>query len=112
MNHFNNIIISKYWAMPSANTFSIEPIRKFVEKYIADASVIVDPFANSSNYGTITNDLNPVFETTYHLDALEFLRKLDNNIADVVIYDPPYSVSQAKEVYDNFGKEKIRIKCG
>lgn len=34
--------------------------------------VIVDPFANGCHIGTITNDLNPKFDTTYHLDALDF----------------------------------------
>ena len=106
---FENIKITKCWVMPSPNTFSIEPIKKFVEYYLEDKQVIVDPFANSNTYGTITNDLNPNFETTYHLDALKFLRQLDDNIADIVLYDPPYSVQQAKEVYDNFGKEKLEL---
>ena len=55
------MIISKAWAMPNGKTFSIKPIKEFVEKYIYGKNVIVDPFANECKYGTITNDLNPEF---------------------------------------------------
>ena len=68
--------IEKVWAMPNGNTFTIKPIKEFVEKEVGLGGVIVDPFANSCKYGTITNDLNPEFETTHHLDALEFLKSL------------------------------------
>ena len=71
--------------------------------------VIIDPFANSCKYGTITNDLNPEFDTTYHMDALEFLKQIETESADLVLYDPPYSISQAAEMYKSFGKEKLEI---
>lgn len=98
--------------MPNKNTFKIPPIKKFVEmeiNQIPEGGVIVDPFANSCTYGTITNDLNPQFKTTYHLDALEFLKMLESNSADLVLYDPPYSLRQASECYKGFGKEKLKI---
>lgn len=65
--------------------------------------IIVDPFANDCKIGTITNDLNPKFDTTYHLDALDFLKKLDDESADVVLYDPPYSLRQRVECYESVG---------
>lgn len=101
------MIINRVWAMPSAATFSIIPIKDFVERHILTANVIVDPFANSCRYGTLTNDLNPEYETTYHMDALDFLSMLPDNSADVVLYDPPYSARQASECYKQFGKEKL-----
>lgn len=103
------IKIVRKWAMPNSKTFSILPIKNFIEEHIQGAKVIVDPFANDSTYGTITNDLNPEFNTTYHLDALEFMRKLDSGIADVVLYDPPYSVTQASQCYKSYGKNKLSI---
>ena len=104
--------INKEWAMPNANTFQIKPIKEFVEKEVykvdtKNGGVIVDPFANTSNYGTITNDLNPNMPTKYHEDALIFLRHIETESADLVLYDPPYSVSQASEVYNSFGGEKL-----
>lgn len=103
------MIISKVWAMPNARTFSIRPITAFVEKYIAGASVIVDPFANACKYGTITNDLNPEFDTTEHKDALVFLSELGTESADVVLYDPPYSITQAAQCYKSYGRDKLSV---
>lgn len=103
------MIITRKWAMPNKNTFTIKPIKELVEKYLHDSQVVVDPFANNCTYGTITNDLNPEFNTTYHMDALEFLKTLDNASADVVLYDPPYSITQAAECYHSYGKEKLEV---
>lgn len=101
--------ITRKWAMPNSRTFSIKPIKEFVEENIKNKKVIIDPFANANKYGTITNDLNPDFDTDFHLDALTFLKKQDSESADVVLYDPPYSVSQAAECYHSFGKERLEI---
>lgn len=103
------MIINRVWAMPDSNTFRIPPIDEFVNRYTEyrehRRKVIVDPFANDCKIGTITNDLNPKFDTTYHLDALDFLKLLDDESADVVLYDPPYSPRQLKECYEGFGIE-------
>lgn len=97
------IKITRTWAMPNSNTFQIKPIKEFVERYVQNAEVIVDPFANNCKYGTITNDLNPNFDTTYHLDALDFLKLIETESCDLVIYDPPYSLRQVKECYEGVG---------
>lgn len=89
--------------MSSSNTFQIKPIKEFVERYVQNAEIIVDPFANDCKYGTITNDLNPNFDTTYHLDALDFLKLIETESCDLVIYDPPYSLRQVKECYEGVG---------
>lgn len=104
-----NVIIEKSWAMPNGNTFTIKPIKDFVEKEIKKDDIIIDPFANNCKYGTITNDLNPEYNTTYHMDALEFLRMMKDNSADIVLYDPPYSITQASVLYKEYGKDKLKI---
>lgn len=93
--------------MPSGNTFTIPPIKEFVERHIQGATSIVDPFANSCRYGTVRNDLNPEYDTQYHMDARDFLKTLGDGVADVVLYDPPYSISQATELYKSYGKERL-----
>lgn len=99
-----DIKISKQWAMPNSRTFQIKPIKEFVERYLHEGDVVVDPFANSCKYGTITNDLNPDFDTDYHMDALDFLKMLPDEYADVVLYDPPYSLRQVSECYKGVGR--------
>ena len=91
--------------MPNSKTFKIKPIKEFVERHIEGCSIIIDPFANSCKYGTITNDLSPEFDTDYHMDALEFLKMFENESADCVIYDPPYSLRQVSECYKGVGRE-------
>jgi hypothetical protein len=101
------IPITRIWAMPNSRTFSIKPIRNLIDKYTKGLSTIVDPFANGSTIGTITNDLNPEYDTDYHMDALQFLKTLGDETADAVLYDPPYNVAQATLCYKSFGKEKL-----
>ena len=64
------MIINRVWAMPNKLTFTIKPIKELVEKYVWNArdynGVIIDPFANTCKYGTITNDLNPEFDTNFN----------------------------------------------
>ena len=97
------MIINRIWAMPNSKTFTIKPIKELLNRYITDNMVVVDPFANESKFGTITNDLNPKFDTNYHLDALDFLKQINDNCSDIVLYDPPYSPRQIRECYDGNG---------
>lgn len=63
-------------------------------------SVIVDPFARDCPYGgEWTNDLNPHTKAKHHLDALEFLKLIQSNYADMVIFDPPFSSTQEERKY-------------
>lgn len=96
--------ISRIWAMPNSNTFSIPPIRELIDRWCDDTTVIIDPFANTNKMATVTNDLNPEYDTTYHLDAIDFLKLFEDHSVDVVLYDPPYSPRQVSECYKQFGK--------
>lgn len=95
------MIINRVWSMPNSKTFEIKPIKALIEKHLKGVSV--DPFANESKLATITNDLNPTYDTTYHLDATEFLKQIESNSIDTVLYDPPYSPRQVSECYKQFG---------
>lgn len=106
----SDILFKRAWAMPNGKTFSIKPIKEFIEddyQHYQNGGVIVEPFAGDSVYGTITNDLNPDKNTTHHMDALEFLKSLPDNSADMVLYDPPYSITQAATLYKSYGKERL-----
>lgn len=104
-----DVYFERVWAMPNGKTFTIKPIKEFVEVEVGKGGVIVDPFANECKYGTITNDLNPEYETTFHLDALEFLKTIESESVDLVLYDPPYSITQAAQLYNSYGKEKLEV---
>lgn len=96
--------MSRTWAMPNADTFSVPVIGDLVRKHLHGISV--DPFARNKRWATYTNDLNPTTEAEYHMDAVEFLEMLaDRGVrVDVLILDPPYSPRQISECYAAAGK--------
>ncbi len=96
--------INRIWAMPNKNTFTIKPIRELVNRYSEDSNFSIDPFANSNKIATFRNDLDPQYETEYRMDALDFLKKWDNNMFDLVLFDPPYSPRQVSECYKLLNK--------
>lgn len=112
----SDYVIERRWAMPSGATFTIKPIKGIVSNEVFEAyirangnAVIIDPFARKSQFGTLTNDINPEYSTDYHMDALDFMREQPDEIADLVLYDPPYSITQAAQLYKSYGKEKLEV---
>ena len=84
--------------MPNRWTFQIQPIAELIKQEINDG-IWVDPFAGLYSPASITNDLNPNHPTTYHMDAIEFLKIFEDGSVDGILFDPPYSPRQVKECY-------------
>ena len=86
------MVVNRVWAMPHKNTFSIKPIGELVERYTSGEKVIIDPFANNCKIGTITNDLNPKFDTTYHapFNCVDFCERvmMDSILAKCISTNP------------------------
>jgi hypothetical protein len=95
--------IRRVWQMPNSDTFAIPAIGALVSKYLHGVSV--DPFARNTLLATHTNDLNPNTTAKHHMQACDFLNMLADKgiIADVVIFDPPYSPRQILECYASAG---------
>lgn len=92
----------RIWAMPSPWTFTIDPIKRLIHRYVGDGSGWVDPFAGENSPAEFTNDLNPERSAKFHLHAKEFSQRLNMKYRGV-LFDPPYSLRQTKECYDSFG---------
>lgn len=99
------MLIERAWAMPNKNTFEVVPIKKLIAEELGEDTFWIDPFANCNHVADVTNDLNPAFDTDYHMDALDFLRMFGSKSVDGILYDPPYSPRQVSECYKNFGIE-------
>ena len=101
-----SLLMQRIWAMPSADTFDVEPIGSFVRKYLRTSQVSIDPFSRNRHWATFTNDLNPETSAESHLEAAEFLASLKGKgiRADLVIFDPPYSLEQCARAYQNVGR--------
>lgn len=96
-------VITRQWAMPSADTLSIKPIRNWVNEIIKQYQLVADPFARNCKIAQLTNDLNKETSATYHEMADVFLKRPEVQRSDVIIFDPPYTLRQVKECYDNYG---------
>ena len=99
MQDNQNIRIERKWAMPNKWTFQIKPITDLLQGEMMPG-LWIDPFAGKYSLASVTNDLNPERNTTYHMDALDFLKMFGDESVDGVLYDPPYSPRQVRECYD------------
>lgn len=97
---------ARSFAMPNAATFSIPPIGAFVQRYLANSLVSIDPFARNNSWATYTNDIDPNTSAQHHMDAAEFCLMMAEKgfSADLGIFDPPYSPRQISECYRIAGK--------
>ena len=104
-----DIRMSRAWAMPNHNTFSIKPIKHLIEGYFSEyGGIWLDPFSRKSPFRKAqnmqTNDLDPAAESDYHMEALDFLKQYKDGYADGVLFDPPYSPRQISECYKQVGR--------
>ena len=94
------------FCMPNHLTFEMNPVQKLLDELLPlNDKKIIDPFSNRNHiYASITNDIDVSKDTNYNMCALEFLRIFESSSVDVVLFDPPYSLRQLKEVYSGIGQ--------
>ena len=85
--------INRIWAMPNKWTFKIKPIDDLLCHYVGKG-LWCDPFAGKNSPASITNDLTE--KAMFNMDALDFLKTRKDNEFDGALYDPPYSITQAR----------------
>lgn len=76
--------------MPNKWTFTIKPIRELLAREIGGGEWY-DPFCGKNSMAKYQNDIE--YGGT---DALTWLRSIKTGVADGVLYDPPYSITQAR----------------
>ena len=76
--------IERIWAMPNHKTFTIKPIKELLERVVGDD--YIDPFP-----------------FPFTRDALEYLKEFKNDSVDKLVFNPPYSPRQLKEMYGGIG---------
>ena len=103
LNLKSDIPIQRVWAMPNKWTFKIKPIAELLSDYCGGGGLWCDPFAGRYSPAEVCNDLNPDLDVEYNMDALDFLKLQEDEKFDGVLLDPPYSLRQLKECYDNMG---------
>lgn len=105
--------ITNMTAHPFENKHVKKLIDRVIRKLAGNKKVrICDPFSNNKTerrQGTIlvTNDLNPKFDATFCMEANDFGEYMNQNNYkfDLILFDPPYSLRQLKEQYENIGSK-------
>lgn len=96
--------IERTWAMPNKYTFTILPVKALLkEEVTGDSMLWCDPFAGYNSPAGHTNDLDAQSPATNHMDALEYLKNYGDALFNGVLYDPPYSITQARQ----YGKKEF-----
>ena len=86
--------IDRIWAMPNQWTFTIKPIKELLAEEIV--GLTADPFAWENSPAQEQNDIVETRGSGWHEDALTWLKKRRTKHYDTVLYDPPYSITQAR----------------
>ena len=81
------VYYERAWAMPSGRTFTIRPIRHFIDRYRVPGGRTLDIFPYCPPNEKIKRD------------GLELLRATPDATIDTVLYDPVYSRRQLHELY-------------
>lgn len=104
------IKIERVWAMPNKWTFTIKPIKELLTEEVE--GLVADPFAGKNSPAHEQNDLSEDCGNwdSDHKDALLWLNGKRSNRYDTVLFDPPYSITQAKEHYQGHGMELLDTK--
>ena len=94
--------IERIWAMPNKWTFTIKPIWELLDEEIV--GLVADPFAGENSPAHEQNDIDEICGSSDvdHKDALVWLKGKRTGRYDTVLYDPPYSITQAR----SYGKKE------
>lgn len=120
-----SIVISRACAQPTAWTFTSNPIRELLDRYVGDGRGWVDPFAGRNSPAEYTNDHDPESPARWHMDAEEFCKEAcvpdrimrGGYIGSCfvkpkyrgVLFDPPYSYRQITEHYKRLGMKATQL---
>lgn len=132
-NHNPNLKCYYHYTKVTNTPFSMPIVQKIIQntlKKINNSGIgkktnskirIVDSFAREyRQLGciTISNDLNPEFDTMYNLEANDFgeliLQKFEFNELepfDLCFHDPPYNLTMLKKHYDGIGENLPQWQC-
>ena len=103
-NAHTKIRIDRAWSMPNRWTFKIRPIKDLLEEEITGGGRYwLDPFAGYNSPAEIKNDIDKDAPVKNHEDALSFLKGGNSESVVGTLYDPPYSITQARQ----YGKKEF-----
>jgi hypothetical protein len=108
------LTIERIFEMPRKWTFQMPKLRGWVESRLegrvlnlfGGVTLLTPPDGGS----IVTNDIDPVHNSDYQLDACDLAQWTSKEFADqfdTVIFDPPYSFYQAAKTYGIKKQQKV-----
>ena len=89
-------------------TFSIKPIREWVESICEGKTLNLFAGRTKLNIDEIRNDLDDDALSEYKMDALQFVKTWDGNKFDSILLDPPYAYRKSMEMYKGIKASPFR----
>jgi len=83
--------------MPNKWTFKMKCVQELFGRVLEGEWA--DPFAGLYSPAKYRNDIEDDRNSTSQMDALDFLKSMDDESVDGVLFDPPYSVEQCLRKY-------------
>ncbi len=80
-------------------TFSIKPIREWVENNCHGKVLNLFCGYTKLNIDEVRNDIDLDALADYHLDGLDFVKNWNGDKFDTIILDPPYAIRKSMELY-------------
>jgi len=81
---YKGIAFERHWSMPNHQTFKIKAFDKLIKSELGNA--YIDPFPYP-----------------FKQDAIDYLKAIPNRSENYLVFDPPYSQRQLKEMYASEG---------
>ena len=75
----------RHWCMPNHETFKIKPFKNLIQDELGNK--YLDPFPYP-----------------FEKDAIKYMKSFGDRSVDKIVFDPPYSQRQLKEMYKNAGQ--------
>ena len=89
--------IERIWEMPNKWTFKMKSCKNLLDRLVI--GTWADPFAGMYSPATYRNDIESNRNATHNMDALDFLKSIESESVDGVLFDPPYSTEQCLRKY-------------
>jgi hypothetical protein len=107
-------LIDRVWEMPNRFTFKMRCVASLLKEEMQ--GTWIDPFAGETSPAQLRNDADESRHAEHHLDGLDFLKSLPDKTYDGILFDPPYSVTQALRKYKprqggTAGRSEYWAKC-
>ncbi len=93
----SKIKIERKWEMPNRYTFKMKAVESLLSEEMDGCWA--DPFCGLMSPAEIRNDADESLDAEFHMDGLDFLKSLPDEMVDGVLFDPPYSTEQALRKY-------------